>query len=186
MDESLASKARPAATRAGNLSALLAGISVAVGLSGTWMPGSADIAAMGLVVALVLAIVGLCLEPGARAALLGFRIAASGLLVGIALSSSSGRHHHDTRRVEKRACYANQRTIGAAVELYNLATSTRRLELDEQFVRDLVNGGYLSSLPDDPGQGADSSGNYQFSTEVGGVTCVVHGFGQGSQKFASQ
>jgi HEAT repeat protein len=39
----------------------------------------------------------------------------------------------------------------------------------------MVHAGYLSSLPSDPGQGADSVGNYDLLPEEGIVSCRVHG-----------
>lgn len=91
-------------------------------------------------------------------------------LVHIQLS----RPQHMTRS-KTRACYANQKTIVGAMEMYNLDKNTRRTELDAAFLHDLEAQKYLPELPDDPGQGPRSVKNYRAVDRGNGITCVAHG-----------
>ena len=47
-----------------------------------------------------------------------------------------------------RSCYANQKTIAGAVEMYNLDKNTKRTDLGVQFFRELKASGYLHSPAD--------------------------------------
>ena len=75
-------------------------------------------------------------------------------------------------RANTRACYANQKTIAGALEMYNLDRNTRRTDL-AGVAAALVSGGYLMHLPTDPGEGSDSFQNY--SVEIVDWPCRVHG-----------
>jgi len=82
----------------------------------------------------------------------------------------------DTRiQANTRACYANQKTIAGAMEMYNLDKNTRRTALDGMFFMQLKSGGYLQAIPQDPGAGAGSSGSYKDTGTGNGVRCVTHG-----------
>ena len=74
-----------------------------------------------------------------------------------------------------RACYANQKTVVGAIEMYNLDKNTKRTVLDESFFTALRSGGYLQSLPQDPGEGPDSWSHYQTTGTGNGIRCVQHG-----------
>lgn len=81
----------------------------------------------------------------------------------------------------KRACFANQKTIAGAIEMYNLDFRTAVKTLDRAQMEELIDKGYMRSLPQDPGQGADSSENYYFTdASRNGVACKVHGNFSGS------
>jgi hypothetical protein len=85
-------------------------------------------------------------------------------------------HHHCRERPNIRACYANQKTISGAVEMYNLDKGTKVTTLDAHFFEVLKSGGYLQSIPQDPGQGSGSSSNYQMTAGgPNGIRCKVHG-----------
>jgi hypothetical protein len=84
------------------------------------------------------------------------------------------RPRHMTRS-KTRACFANQKTLLGAVEMYNLDKHTRRTHLDAAFLSDLCAGQYLQSLPEDPGQGPNSVANYRISPGGTGITCTAHG-----------
>ena len=74
-----------------------------------------------------------------------------------------------------RACYANQKTVVGAIEMYNLDKNTKRTTLDTGFWIALKSGGYLQSIPQDPGQGSGTSGHYRTTDTKFGMTCDVHG-----------
>lgn len=78
-------------------------------------------------------------------------------------------------RSKTRPCYANQKTVIGAIEMYNLDKNTRRTTLDAAFFRDLHGQGYLTSVPQDPGAGRGSSGNYRTTADGNGITCLRHG-----------
>jgi competence protein ComGC len=99
--------------------------------------------------------------------------AAAGVLAAVAVPNF--KHARD--RANFRACYANQKTILGATEMYNLDKNTKQKELTPQFFQALKKDGYLQSIPSDPGQGPDSSASYYFTPrgEGGGIACKVHG-----------
>lgn len=74
-----------------------------------------------------------------------------------------------------RRCYANQKTIVGAIEMYNLDKNTRRTALDDAFFEALRSGGYLQNIPNDPPFGPGSSGHDRTRGDGVGVECTVHG-----------
>lgn len=78
-------------------------------------------------------------------------------------------------RANTRACFANQKTIAGAVEMYNLDNNCRRTDIGMQFMAELVKGGYLQCVPDDPGLGPNSGSNYFFAEDGNGIGCRLHG-----------
>ncbi|MBI4863830.1 MAG: hypothetical protein HY815_26770 [Candidatus Riflebacteria bacterium] len=82
----------------------------------------------------------------------------------------STRHHSPTL-----SCYANQKTIAGAVEMYNLDKNTRRTVLDGDLWQALRSGGYLQSVPQDPTAGPGSSSQYSWTSAGNGIRCARHG-----------
>jgi competence protein ComGC len=78
-------------------------------------------------------------------------------------------------RANTRACFANQKTIAGAVEMYNLDSNCCRTDIGMQFLAELVKGGYLQSVPVDPGLGPNSGSNYYFTEDGNGIACRIHG-----------
>ncbi|MBI4859165.1 MAG: VWA domain-containing protein [Candidatus Riflebacteria bacterium] len=78
-------------------------------------------------------------------------------------------------RANIRACFANQRTVAGAMEMYSLDKRVKCTRIDSAFWNELKRGGYLQSIPQDPGAGAGSSSHYQYSPKGSGVRCTVHG-----------
>ena len=78
-------------------------------------------------------------------------------------------------RSPTRSCYANQKTVVGAMEMYNLDKNTKRTTLDAAFFTALKSGGYLQSIPQDPYEGPGSSSNYQATDVNNGIKCVKHG-----------
>lgn len=76
-----------------------------------------------------------------------------------------------------RACMANQKTIAGALEMYGLDwkvdfTSEAGKPLPQSVLEQLRDGGYLRSIPADPGGGGE--GVYGLEPG-GGIECRVHG-----------
>lgn len=178
MNPNAEGKQEPKNGRVGGVALLLAGVSMAVGISVPWYPVMSDVSFLGLLLALALAVASKMVEGDSRSALVAFRLAAVGLVIGFVYSTTSGRHHHPHEaRFERKSCFANQITIAGAIDMYNLDKKSTRKDLDEKFLEDLRAGGYLQSVPSDPGQGEGSLRNYSYSETAGGITCSVHGFG---------
>jgi len=97
-------------------------------------------------------------------------IAIIGVLAAIAVPNFKAARE----RANTRACYANQKTVAGAVEMYNLDKNTRVSTLSGLWTA-LKSGGYLQSIPQDPGQGPGTSGQYQLTTANNGIKCSSHG-----------
>jgi len=98
-------------------------------------------------------------------------IAIIGVLAAIAVPNFKAARE----RANTRACYAKQKTIAGAMEMYNLDKNTKRTVLDGPFFTSLKSGGYLQAVPQDPGQGTGSSSAYQFTAAGNGIKCNNHG-----------
>ncbi|MBI4865034.1 MAG: hypothetical protein HY815_32965 [Candidatus Riflebacteria bacterium] len=85
-------------------------------------------------------------------------------------------------RANFRACYANQKTVAGAIEMYNLDKNTKAPKLDQALFETLKKEGYLQAIPSDPGQGPDTWSHYQMVDSGSGITCSVHGSVDGSVK----
>jgi competence protein ComGC len=98
-------------------------------------------------------------------------------------SISTPKFRSARERANTRACYANQKTVVGAIEMYNLdrkpekATKNPIETTDDlhKHYQTLKSGGYLQSIPDDPGFGKGSSGNYLLTNSGNGITCKTHG-----------
>jgi prepilin-type N-terminal cleavage/methylation domain-containing protein len=97
-------------------------------------------------------------------------IAIIGVLAAIAVPNFKAARE----RANTRACYANQKTVVGAVEMYNLDKNTRVTVLQGLW-DSLKKGGYLQSVPADPGQGSGTSGHYILVTSGNGINCSAHG-----------
>jgi hypothetical protein len=94
------------------------------------------------------------------------------LIVGGLAAVSTPKFGGAGARANTRACFANQKTIGGAVEMYSIDRKTRVTSL-AAVAASLVTSGYLMQLPDDPGQGRGSFANYTLI--VVDTPCRVHG-----------
>ena len=72
----------------------------------------------------------------------------------------------------QRACYANQKTVLGALEMYNLDTGENMTVSGETELKTLADKKYLQAVPKDPG--CKSEDNYR-SDKVGNVWCAFHG-----------
>jgi type IV pilus assembly protein PilA len=98
-------------------------------------------------------------------------IAIIGVLAAIAVPNFQAAR----RRANQRACYANQKTVAGAVEMYNLDFNTSLSTVNGNFTK-LQSNGYLQTIPNDPGYGADQGASYSLNGLLGnGITCANHG-----------
>ena len=80
-------------------------------------------------------------------------------------------------RANQRACYANQKLIAGAIEMYELDSGKSYPVLDEKLFQQLVKNKYLLDTPNDPGGGDNSRLNYH---RIDGMMfCLRHGSIQG-------
>ena len=78
-------------------------------------------------------------------------------------------------RANWRACFANQKTIIGATEMYNLDKNKRVTEITPALLEELKTAGYLQSVPNDPGQGEGTAANYIATPGGNGISCKMHG-----------
>lgn len=101
-----------------------------------------------------------------------------GILVGCMLLAASTVQACGTyRRSSIRGCFANQKTVAGAVEMYNLDFDTSVEVLTPEIWAALKQKGYLQALPRDPGaREVESHTNYVLvSSSSNGVACLRHG-----------
>lgn len=96
-----------------------------------------------------------------------------GALAAVAIPNFRAARERDNNY--PRSCYAFQKTIVGAMEMYNLDKNTKRVHLDLGFFQALQSGGYLPTIPQDPGAGPGSESNFQSSPTGNGITCIQHG-----------
>ena len=104
-----------------------------------------------------------------------FELAIVVMIIGVLAAMSVPNFTNHRERANTRACYANQKTIVGAMEMYNLDKGTKRTQLDAAWFSALQSGGYLQAIPQDPGQGRGTSGNYQATDTGNGIKCFAHG-----------
>lgn len=98
------------------------------------------------------------------------------LLMSTVTAIAMPRLHVRRERAGTRACYANQKTIVGAMEMYNLDRCGERLTtLSAESFRIMKSGGYLQTIPHHPGQGPNSWHHYKESTSGNGITCTLCG-----------
>lgn len=87
-----------------------------------------------------------------------------------------GRSRH---RANLRACFANQKTIAGAVEMYQLDYDVHQMpggKLTDANWEKLRSDGYLQSIPDDPGFGPGTRDHYLLVPGASnGIVCLEHG-----------
>lgn len=81
-----------------------------------------------------------------------------------------------TKPTKHLSCYANQRTIIRAIEIWELEKHQPITQLTDATFADLKAQGYLQSIPQDTDVYPPSSSNYQITdNNPRGVTCTRHG-----------
>lgn len=95
-------------------------------------------------------------------------------IIAVILAIAAPSYEKYRKYSNTRACYANQKTISAALQNYNLDRNEKRTDLPDVMTA-LVSAGYLRTAPHDPGAGPGTQVNY-LPTKVGhSITCKVHG-----------
>lgn len=83
-------------------------------------------------------------------------------------------------KAQTKGCFAYQRIIAGSLEMHEMDKGSGITELTPEAFESLKADGYLQEIPDDPGAGPGSSGNYVLVTTQGEdrrvVFCVRHGF----------
>lgn len=94
-----------------------------------------------------------------------------GILAAIAIPNFAAARE----RANTRACFANQKTISGATEMYRLDKGLQAdVDFSPAFLQTLVKEGYLMSLPTDPGQGPGTTTNY-YQSGPSVISCRHHG-----------
>src|SRR5688572_7154293 len=96
-------------------------------------------------------------------------------IIGVLAAIATPKFKAARPRATSRACYANQKTLVGAVEMYNLDKKAKVTALTPAFYQALKSGGYLHTIPNDPGEGSGTSGHYELIDSKNGVRCKVHG-----------
>ncbi len=99
-------------------------------------------------------------------------------IIGVLAAIAIPNFRQARKKSNQRACYANQKTILGALEMYNLDTGnalTISGITELQLLRDQK---YLQAAPKDPG--CSDSDDYR-SDSVGNVWCTFHGNIEGAE-----
>lgn len=100
-------------------------------------------------------------------------------IIGVLAAIAVPNFRRARERANQRACYANQKTIAGALEMYNLDYSTSITDISKTIMESQLRAnGYLQSVPQDPGGGPDSADNYKLTN--GDIACTIHGAIQGT------
>ena len=95
-------------------------------------------------------------------------------IIGIIAAIAAPAYEKYRKYSNTRACYANQKTISAALQNFNLDRNETRTDLPD-VMQVLVSAGYLRTAPNDPGAGPGTQSNYLPTTVGFSITCKSHG-----------
>ena len=98
-------------------------------------------------------------------------IAIIGVLAAIAVPNFRAARE----KANVKACWANQKTVSGALEMYNLDQNKSEKTLSDEIFKQLKEKGYLQSIPQDPGSGKKEGEGYTFDEASGTVKCATHG-----------
>ena len=99
-------------------------------------------------------------------------------IIGVLAAIAIPNFRQAREKSNQRACYANQKTILGAIEMYNLDHGTQMIIKGEEELTKLASEKYLQGVPKDPG--CRDAANYR-SDDVGNVWCEYHGTIDGQQ-----
>lgn len=85
---------------------------------------------------------------------------------------TSLRPLHRMFQARARSCFANQKVLAGAIEMYNLDFNTNVTDIRPEI---LLREGYLRSIPVDPGYGEGSWRHYALTPQGVGIFCTHHG-----------
>jgi len=95
-------------------------------------------------------------------------------IIGVLAAIAIPNFRQARQKSNQRACYANQKTILGALEMYNLDYGSDFTIGDLSQLTTLAELKYLQGTPSDPGCKDPSKTNYR-SDEQGNVWCEYHG-----------
>ncbi len=95
-------------------------------------------------------------------------------IIGMLAAISVPNFRKARARANSRSCYANQKTVAGALEMYNLDNNVSINQLTDDVWQNLRDQGYLQTIPDDPGFGSGTHHNYRLTPE-GDIYCTCHG-----------
>ena len=97
-------------------------------------------------------------------------------IIGVLAAIAVPNFRRARERANQRACYANQKTIAGAIEMYNLDYNVSITEVTSSILKtQLKDNGYLQSVPQDPGWGPSSQSHYNLDSN-GDINCTKHGY----------
>ncbi|MBT3786634.1 prepilin-type N-terminal cleavage/methylation domain-containing protein [bacterium] len=99
-------------------------------------------------------------------------------IIGVLAAIAIPNFRQARKMANQRSCYANQKTILGALEMYNLDTGKASVISGNTELDQLKNEKFLQSRPTDPG--CAESANYR-SDDVGNVWCLMHGNIEGEE-----
>ncbi len=99
-------------------------------------------------------------------------------IIGVLAAIAIPNFRQARNKSNQRACYANQKTILGALEMYNLDTGENLTISTQADLQTLATDKYLQGVPSDPGCKKNTDA-YQSDT-VGNVWCTFHGTIDGS------
>jgi len=94
-------------------------------------------------------------------------------IIGVLAAIAIPNFRQARNKSNQRACYANQKTILGALEMYNLDTGDNLTITTQADLKILADEKYLQGVPTDPGCKSNTDA-YQSDT-VGNVWCSYHG-----------
>ena len=94
-------------------------------------------------------------------------------MVGVLAAIAIPNFQKARNQARQKACFANQRVLLGATEMYNMDNSEMQTTINDQFLDKLVKGGYLKAKPVCPEGGTYSSEGDL--TGEGKITCSKHG-----------
>ena len=94
-------------------------------------------------------------------------------IIGVLAAIAIPNFRQARMKSNQRACYANQKTILGALEMYNLDTGENMTITTRDDLVKLATDKYLQGAPTDPG--CKSNTNAYQADQVGNVWCTFHG-----------
>lgn len=96
-------------------------------------------------------------------------------IIGVLAAIAIPNFRAARQRSNQRACYANQKTILGAIEMYNLDNGLQVTIDGYDKLKELTDKKYLQSVPDCPGCKQGDGTTIYASNDSGDVWCAAHG-----------
>ena len=95
-------------------------------------------------------------------------------IIGVIMAIAQPAYKRYRDYSNTRACFSNQKTLSSALQAYNLDKNSKRNDIPA-VLPTLADSGYIRVVPDDPGVGPGTWGDYMGTSLYFGITCKVHG-----------